>query len=381
MPFPTETVRDGVYVELVRSLYATLVPTTIMSIGYVVSFGVMALETGDRILEACAILGVLSSAARIVLLLRRAADAAQPRLDIHRARSFEKHFAATYFQFACLLGASAAYVFVLAPSRFHMLAICLLAGYGAGVAAGVGLRPWIAIPSMLVAIVPAIVAASLHRDPLYWTTAAMTAALLAGGCQSLLGRYRVTCAEVGRRLIFEDLARHDVLTALPNRLALREWFDRHITAGVPQQLLAVHCLDLDDFKPVNDALGHPIGDALLRAVAMRLRRALRPGDIAARLGGDEFAVVQGDLHDADEAAALADRLRRAIAEPFSIEGHEIRVTVSIGYVVRRRAAADLDALLASADQALYAAKGSDGGVGQSDLVAGAAGSSARLSSG
>lgn len=376
-----ETVPDGVYIELVRSLYATLIPTIIMSIGYVVSFGIMAFETRDHILEAFAVIGVLSSAARITVLLRRADDAVEFKLDMSRAQLFEKHFAATYFQFACLLGASAAYVFVVGPPRFHMLMMCLLVGYGAGVAAGVGLRPWIAIPSMLVAIVPAIITAVLHRDPLYWATAAMTAALVAGGCQSLLGRYRVTSAEVGRRLTFENLARRDVLTTLPNRLALREWFENNIKVGAPQQLLAVHCLDLDDFKPVNDAFGHPVGDALLKAVAMRLTQSLRTGDIAARLGGDEFAIVQRDLRDVDEAAALAGRLRRAIAEPFTIDGHEIRVATSVGYAVCHGATADLDRLLVLADQALYAAKNNDTGVGRSDASMNPADRFAHLSAG
>jgi diguanylate cyclase (GGDEF)-like protein len=92
--------------------------------------------------------------------------------------------------------------------------------------------------------------------------------------------------------------------------------------------------------------------------------SLRPGDIVARLGGDEFAIVQRDLQDVDEAAGLADRLRRAIAEPFSIEGREIRVGVSVGYAVSSRAAADLDKLLALADQALYGAKSGDANVGE-----------------
>lgn len=368
MPFRTETVRDGVYVELVRSLYTTLIPTTIMSIGYVLSFAVMGHASGSGLLELFALIGVFSGVARVLVLVIGSAEAGDPALDVGRAGILERRFAIAYYQFAVLLGASTACLFMVDAPRFHMLATCLLVGYGAGVAAGVGLRPRIAIPSMVMAIAPSIIVAASRWDAIYWITAAMTAALLAGGCQSLLGRYRVTSAEVGRRLTFEALARRDVLTTLPNRLALREWFESHVAVGAGHELLAVHCLDLDGFKPVNDVFGHPVGDALLKAVAMRLTQCLRPHDIAARLGGDEFAVVQRDLRSIDEADHLARRLRAVIAEPFSLHGHEIRISTSIGYAVCRRASADLDELTSLADQALYRAKNRGGGVEHSDML-------------
>ncbi|MDX3969120.1 MAG: GGDEF domain-containing protein [Bradyrhizobium sp.] len=333
-----------------------------MSVGYVVSFAEMASETGPRVMGGFAIAGIFSGAVRVATLVHGGSAAAMPRLDIQRARVLEKRFAVAYFQFAFLLGLSAAYVFSLESARLHMLTMCLIVGYGAGAAAGVGLIPWIAIPSMAVAIVPGIVVAALRWDPVYWVAAAMTTALLAGGSQSVLRRYRVASTEIANRLTFEALARHDVLTTLPNRLALREWFDSHIAIGADQQLIAVHCLDLDKFKPVNDVFGHPVGDGLLKTIAMRLTQALRPGDIAARLGGDEFAVIQRELRHPEEAAALAERLRKAIAEPFSVQGHDISVSTCIGYALSRYEAADLDDLLGLADQALYAAKNSRSGV-------------------
>jgi predicted signal transduction protein with EAL and GGDEF domain len=280
---------DGVVVELVRSLYKTLIPTLIMSVGYVASFAVMAFESANAALAIFAFAGVLSGGARILVVLQGTREARKPDLTVDCARKLEKRFAIAYFQFAALLSVSAAYVFFLGSPRFHMLVVCLLIGYGAGVAAGIGLRPWIAIPSMLVAIVPSVMIASWRWDPVYWTMGVMTSALLVGGCGSLLVRFRITSSEIGNRLTFANLARRDVLTMLPNRLALREWFEKRVAVGIGQDLLlAVHCLDLDDFKPVNDVYGHPVGDALLKAVAGRLARHLRASDIAARLGGDEF---------------------------------------------------------------------------------------------
>lgn len=242
-----------------------------------------------------------------------------------------------------------------------MLTVCLLVGYGAGAAAGVGLRPRIAVPSMVVAILPATIAAALRWDPIYWVMAGMMTALLAGGSQSVLARSSLASIEIAKRLTFEALARRDVLTTLPNRLALREWFENHIAMADDQALITVHCLDLNKSKPVNDMFGHPIGDGLLRVVATRLTSALRPGDIAARLGGDEFAVVQRS-RNAKEAGALAQRLRAEIARPYSIEGHNISISTCVGYATCPSSRADLDELLRLADQAFYTAKNTGSGL-------------------
>ncbi len=362
MPFRTETTHSSVYVELVRSLYATLVPTAIMSIGYVLAFAAMALGAADPILAAFAFVGVLSGAGRIAVLVWGNLDPTADELDIGRARVFENYFSISYYQFAVLLGVSAAYVFTLAPPRFHMLTVCLLVGYGAGVAAGIGLRPWIAIPSMIVAIAPAIIVMALRWDPIYWVTAVMMAALLAGASRSLLSRHCIVSTQIAKRLTFEALARRDVLTTLPNRLALREWFESHISLGADRQLFAVHYLDLDNFKPVNDMFGHPIGDGLLQAIARRLTESLWPGDIAARLGGDEFVIIQRNLRNPEDARTLARRLRTKIAEPFSINGHKIIVSACVGCTFCWRPTVDLDDVLSLADQALYIAKKTGSGV-------------------
>jgi diguanylate cyclase len=363
MPFRTEIVRRGTEIELIRSLYSTLSATTIMFIIYVVSFSVLALERWNIILLAFAVTGVFSSAARIGVLLFGQAKATSPTLDIIGARRLELIFAISYFQFACLLSVSAAYVFVYEDSaRFDMLIICLIVGYGAGVAAKIGLRPWIAIPSMTIAVVPTIVAAFLHGDPVYYATALAAAALLVGGCQSVLRRYRETSSGIGRRLTFEALARRDVLTALPNRLALREWFEDRAAAARPHKLIGVYCLDLDSFKPVNDKFGHPAGDILLKTVAERITHSLRAGDIAARLGGDEFVVILHDLKNREEAWGMAHRLRRRIAEPFDVRSCEIQISACVGYVLSERAHLDLDELLALADKSLYLAKTRGSGV-------------------
>ncbi|MDO9711855.1 bifunctional diguanylate cyclase/phosphodiesterase [Paracraurococcus lichenis] len=152
------------------------------------------------------------------------------------------------------------------------------------------------------------------------------------------------------------LAQHDVLTGLPNRSLFRDRLDAAIARAQRGEGFAVFCLDLDRFKEVNDTLGHPIGDALLRAVTARLQHELRETDTLARLGGDEFAIIEADVDRPGDATALADRLVAAIRKPFELDDHQVVVGTSIGIAVAPQDGLDPDTLLKGADMALYRAK-------------------------
>ena len=156
------------------------------------------------------------------------------------------------------------------------------------------------------------------------------------------------------------VAYHDALTDLPNRVLLRERLE-HALAGTLRgdRSLAVFVLDLDRFKEINDTLGHPVGDALLKAVADRLRACAREGTTIARLGGDEFAIVEDVADAAVEATALAERIQAALSAPFDLGDHQVVVGSSIGIAVAPDDGTDPDQLLKNADLALYRAK-SDG---------------------
>lgn len=153
------------------------------------------------------------------------------------------------------------------------------------------------------------------------------------------------------------MAQHDALTDLPNRVLLRERMEYAIAVtrngGVD---LAVLMLDLDRFKEVNDTLGHPTGDSLLRAVAARLRECTTETALIARLGGDEFAVIDYVTSPAVEAAALAENIRKALCEPFDLGDHRVTVGTSIGIAIAPRDGNDSDVIMKSADLALYSAK-------------------------
>ncbi|MCW6513035.1 putative bifunctional diguanylate cyclase/phosphodiesterase [Lichenifustis flavocetrariae] len=156
------------------------------------------------------------------------------------------------------------------------------------------------------------------------------------------------------------LALHDTLTGLPNRAFLASHLAKALTQAEEQDsMVAVLCLDLDRFKQVNDTLGHPIGDALLRAVADRIRTCLRENDIAARLGGDEFAIVQSPLGRVEEAGTLAQRVVDTLSKPYVILGHQIMIGASVGIALAPIDTNDAGELLKMADIALYRAK-SDG---------------------
>ena len=155
----------------------------------------------------------------------------------------------------------------------------------------------------------------------------------------------------------ERLAFHDALTDLPNRAL---FMDRIALAlarvGRNHRGVAALFLDLDNFKLVNDSLGHGVGDALLIGVAQRLRESLRPGDTAARLGGDEFTVLLEDLESVAEAEDVARRLLESLRLPFDVDGHEVFASGSLGIVFTTDGDLGVESMMKNADTAMYAAK-------------------------
>lgn len=153
------------------------------------------------------------------------------------------------------------------------------------------------------------------------------------------------------------MAHHDALTDLPNRLLFHERLDEALSRVRRYgETLAVFYLDLDQFKNINDTLGHPIGDMLLQAVAERLRACLRDTDVVARFGGDEFGVIQMGLDGPAEAGAFAMRLVALLSQPYEINGHHVVIGASVGIALGPSDGEASDQLLKNADLALYRAK-------------------------
>ena len=155
----------------------------------------------------------------------------------------------------------------------------------------------------------------------------------------------------------EFLARHDALTGLPNRLMLKDHFELALAyaerAGVK---VALMFLDLDNFKTINDSLGHHYGDALLQQVATRLRGCVRDTDTISRHGGDEFVIVLADLSDPEAIATVASKIQVQMTPPFDVNGYELNTSLSIGVAIYPDDGTDFDTLLKMADTAMYHAK-------------------------
>jgi diguanylate cyclase (GGDEF)-like protein len=359
---PLRNLGDTVGIELIRSLFESITPAAIMTVAFVGAGALMVWATGNMVLLVLLVGGTLTSLARITVTLISARAIERPDVTLETAKLLQARFATTYISFASMLGAFGYHAFRLPFPEVHMVMISLVIGYCAGVAASVGLRPRIAVPSMLVASMPTVVSAMGRPDALYWAMSLLTAAFLVGGITSVRLAHRRAVTSISRRLAFATLAREDPLTELPNRLALREWFNENVTFAKHPSRIAVHYLDLNGFKPINDTYGHLVGDALLAAVGGRLSNTIRGSDIAARLGGDEFAVIQCGLASDEEAAILAQRLAATIARTFHLGERELTISTCIGYVTSAERSDDLEYLLGLADEALYRSKRTSRGV-------------------
>ncbi len=154
-----------------------------------------------------------------------------------------------------------------------------------------------------------------------------------------------------------QLAQYDALTGLPNRALFRDRLEQAVARARREKwCTALAFIDLDRFKEVNDSLGHAAGDALLCAVARRLRGCLREGDTVARLGGDEFTVILEDVKGAEDVQLLAGKIMAALGQPTPIEGREVPATASLGFALFPEDGEDADTLLRHADRAMYEAK-------------------------
>lgn len=360
--FSARRLPDEIYCELVELMYMAVLPMIVMGVATFGLGSIIAEMSGALVSVALSVACLLITAVRVGLVY--AYRQVRPVRDPAVARLWERRYAAGTFTFALALGLLDACALMRKDPLQHMMAVGLILTYGSGLVARMSVRPLICSISLGLAVLPTLAGLSIHfagHGPLaraaYFSLFLLIMAVSLASLESIRHIYRTTLRHLLTRHELGQLARQDILTGLSNRLQLRESLEAELAMlAHGGRLLAVHALDLDQFKPVNDRFGHPTGDALLQAVAGRLRALVVREDLVARLGGDEFVVLQTGLRHMDEARLLGHRIARAIGAPYRIGGQDVRIGVSVGIALSPRDGKEATLLLACADQALYAAK-------------------------
>ncbi|TFV98579.1 GGDEF domain-containing protein [Oxalobacteraceae bacterium OM1] len=351
---------DTNYIELLRELFSVRGPTTVAGILWTLVGGLLALRTGDTWLKLIFCMGLALALVRIWVIwgpLKRMTLHAQ---EADRARRVERWFLLGSWSFAACIGMLGVRVFQVGQAEQHMLFIGYVFTYGAGMAIRAYLRPVMCIGAIALASIAPAVAMLTRPEAEYFGVGIILLLMGTTGIESVLFLYRRAVAQIKTRLQLEQMAQVDALTGLGNRHALNERAHRLSRSKVRGELLAVLCIDLDKFKPVNDTLGHAAGDDLLVAVSKRIAAQLRAEEFAARMGGDEFLIVRSRLHSVEQAQQLAERLVAALNAPYAIHEHVLQVGASIGVAVGLAESDSLDALMNLADSALYEVKAAGG---------------------
>ncbi len=342
---------DGTYVELVASLCGTRMPAAIMTLLFLMVGALSVRASQDIALASLVAMGACASAARLVVLIRGRRLCDNTEMPLVAAQRFERQFALTYWAFAAVFGLFAARSYMLPPAEWQMPIGILVVGYAAGAASTVAMRPYIVVPSLIFAVTPPAATLLFRGDVNASVSCLCMFALLAGGLRSARQRYRSQSAKATTRHAFARQVKTDHLTGLGNRLALAEAFE---TNARPERhgRIAFHYVDLDDFKPVNDRLGHQVGDSLLCLVADRLRACSNPGDVVVRLGGDEFVVAQINSDSDFDVERQRLRIEQALNGSYVLESHSVNCAASVGSSRHTGNNQTMNCLLVAADEVL-----------------------------
>ena len=361
--FSSSALPDEVLGELIDLTFTSVLPILVMGS---VTTGAAILVSVSRpgpVFLVLAGLCFLISTLRILLLLSYRRRRRGPALSHAEVKQWEGRYAVGSYSYAALLGTLNFIALRHDNSQTAMLSISLLFGYCAGLVARNAIRPAICLRSMALAIVPTVVGLAAHFDhhgfhrAAYVGQAVLLVVFALTSIETIAHQYSTTINQLVTKRVLASMVRQDDLTGMPNRLSLRDRFEADMAElGNSGNLIAVHALDLDRFKQVNDGFGHPTGDALLQAVAKRLSSTLKSHETAVRMGGDEFVVVQTGIRRPEEAHALAHRILITLSQPYTLGAHEVQIGVSIGISLLPNDGMVLDVLLDRADAALYEAK-------------------------
>jgi len=354
---------DAVYRELIDTLFGMRLPIAAMGGVCACIAALLAAKWHDSVFTAVAIAVAVVTLFRLLLIRAYLHRAAGP-IARDALKRWERRYAAGSYALAGLIAILNVRAFTYHDPLMHLITVSIVFGFGAGIVSRISARPLVCVVSLLLATLPTVAALGWHASipnaaPLHAQLFAVEGVLVAMITALSLNTVHYLHRSAVLHLVTQHdlalLAKHDALTGLANRLMLRE---RFLDPASPlyEDTVALHYLDLDGFKVVNDIHGHPMGDALLREVSERMRKTVRAGDLIARLGGDEFVVLQTDLGHPDEAQMLARRLIRDLSLPYVIEGKTLKISASVGVALGTDFGLDLERLLSCADCALYRSK-------------------------
>ena len=344
-----------VYRALFTEVSCTSIPTSMMGITILVIGGYAFSLWGSDDLVFVTLTGGLASIAKAIIIwlqLRRNRFSHEPP-GLEESKKWELTYTIVTAVESSSVGGLASLMFLSPFSELHLLATTILFGYCSEVSTRLAPRPLVAITAMIIAGVPTIICSHSVGDVSFHIVAAIFFFFLLGGIHRVIYIHRNSVRNISMRLDMERLARNDPLTGLANRLGLREAFRRTVfTTGK----IAIHCLDLDGFKDVNDQYGHAAGDEVLITVANRLNRIVPEGTTVARIGGDEFVVLQKIIHNDCELESLRQFIEENLRRPFELSYATISLSCSVGSAMSDIDSAELDVLLRSADDKLYTSK-------------------------
>ncbi|MGV3634829.1 MAG: putative bifunctional diguanylate cyclase/phosphodiesterase [Pseudorhodoplanes sp.] len=346
----------ALHFELVRALYgatSTARPLFIATAAAAAVTAIAAMLSGDLVFAA------IASGFVLIGVARSAAASFYHRVehdpeDISALKRWELVALLGAWAFSAMVGVAGAYAVMFhAGTDVEILVGCCVIGYIAGVSSRNASRPLITIGQVSFTCVPFTLALLLRADVAHLVLAVFIGALYVGTiviCRSVFDNL-VSRHQAFRRI--ETLAQRDALTGLWNRAAFLGLLEAQFSSPAKGEL-ALIAIDLDRFKDINDTLGHPVGDAVLKEAADRIRSALRPGDEVSRVGGDEFLVMLTGARARDMGAVSRGILSK-FSDPFAIELTRSVCGASVGCALARHEAS-MDALLRNADLALYEAK-------------------------
>jgi len=349
------SISDAVYLEVITGLHGTTMPNVLAAACLAMVGAITTYETGDRVTAGLTVAGVVVAIVRLfeIFAFRRRLTRL-PQLGRAEAGRWERRYVAGTVATALVLGVFAARSIVLGDALCSVMAIGIGFGFGAGVVARLALRPVAALLDLVAIAAPAAIVTFMQPDLRHVGLGLLILMYVVASFEMVRLSFNASINQITLKRQFEQQSRIDPMTGVANRSVLATDLPAMLAAGT----LAVHTLDLDRFKDANDRFGHPVGDALLRQVAGRLRTIAAHDDLVVRMGGDEFVLMQ---RAADDAEAMAQRIVQAISAPYDVDGQVIELGASVGVAVAPEDGRTAEALLSRSDKAMYRAKESRGG--------------------